>query len=129
MNAPKTCLQDNLPKFRQYGVSYFTSFPFFQASHKAISFLYKDEIAGSLLGKPLDQRGYFAVPSDHRSTSNFSGGRTHQVQSGAATCTKGFVQFFLGVPQGVGLYCSCYDTQARGGNISKPFRRSKHPIM
>ena len=36
---------------------------------------------------------------------------------GAATCSEGFVNVFLRVPQAVGLYCSCHAAQASRGNF------------
>ena len=36
---------------------------------------------------------------------------------GATTCSEGFVNRFLGVPQAVGLYCSCHAAQASKGNF------------
>ena len=36
---------------------------------------------------------------------------------GAATCSEGFVNCFLRVPQAVGLYCSCHAAQASKGNF------------
>ena len=35
---------------------------------------------------------------------------TH-LQSGATTCSEGFVKYFLRVPQAVGLYCNCRATK------------------
>ena len=35
---------------------------------------------------------------------------TH-LQPGAATCSEGFVKYFLRVPQAVGLYCNCRATK------------------
>ena len=43
----------------------------------------------------------------------------HLVPVGAATCSEGFVYFFLKVPQAVGLYCSCHAAQASKGNFKK----------
>ena len=43
------------------------------------------------------------------------------VQSGASSCKKGFVQFFLRVTQTVCLYCSCPAAQASKGNLKNTF--------
>ena len=52
---------------------------------------------------------------------------------GAATCSKGFVNSFLRVPQAVGLYCSCHAAQASKGNFKKTyyktFRASGRPTQ
>ena len=42
---------------------------------------------------------------------------TCNVLGGAATCSEGFVNYFLRVPQTVGLYCSCHAAQASKGNF------------
>ena len=39
------------------------------------------------------------------------------VLGAAATCSEGFVNCFLRVPQAVGLYCSCHAAQASKGNF------------
>ena len=36
---------------------------------------------------------------------------------GAATCSEGFINCFLRVPQAVWLYCSCHAVQASRGNF------------
>ena len=52
------------------------------------------------------------------------------LQSGAATCSEGFVKCFLRVPQAiVGLYCSCNAAQASKGNFQKTFYRTSHPRL
>ena len=43
------------------------------------------------------------------------------IPGGAATCSEGFVYFFLRVPQAAGLYCSCHAAQASKGNFHKTF--------
>ena len=44
------------------------------------------------------------------------------VPDGAATCSEGFVLFFLRVPQAVGLYCSCHAAQASKGNFHNTYQ-------
>ena len=39
-----------------------------------------------------------------------------EIQSGAATCSEGFVTGFVRVSQAVGLYCSCHSAQSSKGN-------------
>ena len=55
------------------------------------------------------------------------------LQSGAETCSVGFVKCFLRVPQAVGLYCSCHAAQAIKGNFQKTycktFRTSYRPRL
>ena len=55
------------------------------------------------------------------------------VLGGAATCSEGFVYFFLRVTQAVGLYCSCHAAQASKGNFKKAcyetFGTSGHPAQ
>ena len=46
------------------------------------------------------------------------------VQSGAATCSEGFVKCFLKFTQAVGLYCSCNAAQASKGNFQKTFYKT-----
>ena len=41
------------------------------------------------------------------------------VPGGAATCSEGFVIYFLKVPQAVGLYFSYHAAQASKGNFLK----------
>ena len=48
---------------------------------------------------------------------------TNSTLGGADTCSKGFVNCFLRVPQAVGLYGSCHAAQASKGN----FKNDKPP--
>ena len=41
------------------------------------------------------------------------------IQSGAATCSEGFVTWLLRVPQAVGPYFSCHAAQSSEGNFQK----------
>ena len=46
------------------------------------------------------------------------------VLGGAATCSEGFVNYFLRVPQAVVLYCSCHAAQLSKGNCQKTFYKT-----
>ena len=47
-----------------------------------------------------------------------------RIPSGVATCSKGFVKYFLRVPQAVGLYCSCHAAQESKGNLQKTYYKT-----
>ena len=53
------------------------------------------------------------------------------ILGGAATCSEGFVNCFLRVPQAVRLYYSCHTTQARGNfkilHLTKPLEHVDAP--
>ena len=46
------------------------------------------------------------------------------IQSGAATCIKGFVKCVLRVSQAVWLYCSCHAAQASKGSFQKTYYKT-----
>ena len=45
---------------------------------------------------------------------------------GAATCSEGFVfvNYFLRVPQAVGLYINCHAAQSSKGNLNKTYYKT-----
>ena len=48
----------------------------------------------------------------------------HQIQSGSATCSEGFVQCFIRVTQAISLYYSCHAAQASKLNFQKTFYKT-----
>ena len=60
----------------------------------------------------------FLKNCDSDSSAGFSNLSGIGILGGAATCSEGFVNCFLRVPQAVvGLYCSCHAAQASKGNF------------
>ena len=47
-----------------------------------------------------------------------------KIQSGAATCSEGFVTCFLRVQQAIWLYCSCDAAQERKDNFQKTYYKT-----
>ena len=90
----------------------------------------------TLLGRATDQKLLLSSPPqmsvaelNHLPISPFMRSlsflnQVSKIPGGAATCSKGFVHFFLRVPQAVGLYCSCHAAQASKGNFYKTFYKT-----
>ena len=70
-------------------------------------------------GKGSKKGSRTASPDPAVPTPQKKDGEHPYLQSGAATCSEGFVKCYLRVPQAVGLYCSCHAAQASKGNFQK----------